>query len=51
MAEEGRPRHMADYNALAVRLGWLPSYPQFNRNPLDICREAAAQGADRKSVV
>jgi nitrate reductase alpha subunit len=39
------PRHMADYNAIAVRLGWLPSYPQFNRNPLDICKEAQAQGA------
>ena len=38
-------RHMADYNVIAARLGWLPSYPQFNRNPLDLCREAAAQGS------
>ena len=44
-AGEGSPRHMADYNAVAVRLGWLPSYPQFNRNPLDICREAVEKGA------
>ena len=29
-----RYNHPADYNALAVRLGWLPFYPQFNRNPL-----------------
>jgi nitrate reductase alpha subunit len=39
------PRHMADYNAIAVRLGWLPSYPQFNRNPIDLVREAVEQGA------
>ena len=45
MAGEHSPRHMADCNAVAVRLGWLPSYPQFNRNPLDICREAADKGA------
>ncbi|MFV0437913.1 MAG: nitrate reductase subunit alpha [Desulfopila sp.] len=45
LAGPGRPRHMADYNALAVRLGWLPSYPQFDRNPLDICNEAMAKGA------
>ena len=45
LAGPGRPRHMADYNAIAVRLGWLPSFPQFNRNPLDICREAVEKGA------
>ncbi|MDX9834066.1 MAG: nitrate reductase subunit alpha, partial [Desulfobulbus sp.] len=45
MAAPDRPQHMADYNAIAVRLGWLPSYPQFNRNPLDVCREAMEQGA------
>ncbi|MEW6665992.1 MAG: nitrate reductase subunit alpha [Thermodesulfobacteriota bacterium] len=39
------PGHPADYNAVAARLGWLPSYPQFNRNPLEICREAAEKGA------
>ena len=39
------PIHMADYNVLAARLGWLPSYPQFDRNPLDVCREAVQNGA------
>ncbi len=39
------PRHMADYNVIAARLGWLPSYPQFDRNPLQICREAEERGA------
>jgi len=38
-------RHMADYNVIAARLGWLPSYPQFNRNPIDIIKAAVAQGA------
>ncbi len=33
-------RHTADCHALAARLGWLPSYPSFNRNPLDLCDEA-----------
>jgi nitrate reductase / nitrite oxidoreductase, alpha subunit len=36
--------HMADYNVIAARLGWLPAYPQFNQNPLDLVREALAQG-------
>jgi nitrate reductase / nitrite oxidoreductase, alpha subunit len=41
---EGRYAHAADYNVLAARLGWLPSYPQFNRNALDIVKEAAKAG-------
>jgi nitrate reductase alpha subunit len=36
---------MADYNAIAARLGWLPSYPQFNQNPIDIIKQAVAHGA------
>ncbi len=51
LAGSDRPRHMADYNAVAVRLGWLPSYPQFNRNPLDICREATEKGATSNSDI
>ena len=51
MAGPGKSQHMADYNAVAVRLGWLPSYPQFNRNPLDICREAVAKGATTDSDI
>jgi len=38
-------QHPADYNAMAARLGWLPSYPQFNRNPLELCRQAGENGA------
>lgn len=38
-------RHPADYNAVAARLGWLPSYPQFNQNPLSLCKQAQEGGA------
>ena len=38
--------HPADLHALAVRLGWLPSYPTFDRNPLDVADEAAGAGRD-----
>jgi nitrate reductase alpha subunit len=43
LADGHRERHMADYNVIAARLGWLPSYPQFNRNPLDLCLNASGQ--------
>ncbi len=42
------PAHPADYNAVAARLGWLPSYPQFNRNPLALCQEAGESASDRE---
>ncbi|MCC2636465.1 MAG: narZ [Moraxellaceae bacterium] len=42
------PEHMLDYNIRAERAGWLPSAPQLNRNPLQVCREAAAAGMDPK---
>lgn len=29
-----RYQHPADYNVLAARLGWLPSYPQFDKSSL-----------------
>ncbi|MFD1938557.1 MULTISPECIES: nitrate reductase subunit alpha [Nonomuraea] len=37
-------RSFADCNAQAARLGWLPSHPTFNRNPLALADEAAAKG-------
>ncbi|MGV1049421.1 MAG: nitrate reductase subunit alpha [Solirubrobacterales bacterium] len=36
--------HPADCNALAARLGWLPSYPTFDRNPLDLTEAAEREG-------
>lgn len=32
-------KHPADYNQMAIRLGWLPSYPQFDRNNLDFVKQ------------
>ncbi len=43
-AGEARYEHPADYNVLAARLGWLPSYPQFNKNSLTFAEEAAKEG-------
>ncbi|MFQ5529277.1 MAG: molybdopterin-dependent oxidoreductase, partial [Gemmatimonadota bacterium] len=34
-----------DQQIRAVRLGWLPFYPQFPRNSLDLVRDAEAAGA------
>ena len=37
--------HAADMNALAVRLGWLPFFPQIDKkNPLDLYKEAVEAG-------
>ncbi|MBZ5528990.1 MAG: nitrate reductase subunit alpha [Acidobacteriia bacterium] len=37
--------HTIDKQARAVRSGWLPFYPQFDSNPLDLVKEAEAAGA------
>jgi nitrate reductase alpha subunit len=42
---------LADYNVIAQRLGWLPSAPHFNKNPLDIVAEAEAAGATDEAGV
>jgi nitrate reductase alpha subunit len=34
----------ADVMAKSARLGWMPSYPTFDRNPLTLADEAAAHG-------
>ncbi len=44
-------QHPADYNVLAVERGWLPFYPQFNKNPLDlVSSEEEKKEADKKIV-
>ncbi len=45
------PQHMLDYNIKAERMGWLPSAPQINRNPLEVAREAEAAGVDPKDYL
>ncbi len=39
---------MIDYNVRAERMGWLPSAPQLQTNPLQVVRDAAAAGVDAK---
>ncbi|WP_165078340.1 MULTISPECIES: nitrate reductase subunit alpha [unclassified Desulfovibrio] len=39
------PEHPADCFAIAARLGWMPYYPQFRQNPIQICEDAARAGA------
>jgi nitrate reductase / nitrite oxidoreductase, alpha subunit len=41
----------ADLNAYAARLGWLPSHPAFDRNPLDIAGQAAEAGQSADEFV
>ncbi len=36
----------ADCLVESVKRGWMPSYPTFDRNPLDLCDEAAAAGKE-----
>ena len=45
LVKKARYSHYADYNVLAARLGWLPSYPTFNKNGIDLYKEAIANGA------
>ncbi len=42
---------LIDYNVRAERMGWLPSAPQLDRNPLGIAREAAEAGLAPKDYV
>ncbi len=37
--------HAIDANVRAVRQGWLPFYPQFTKNSLDVATDAEAAGA------
>jgi nitrate reductase alpha subunit len=43
--------HAMDLEAMAVRMGWMPYYPQFDRNPLDLGAEAEAAGATTREEV
>ena len=46
-----RGHSLADYEVVAERMGWLPSAPHFNRNPLDLYRQAAAAGCTDSPAV
>lgn len=38
-------QHTADLIYKAVRMGWMPFFPQFDQNTLELCREAVDNGA------
>lgn len=42
---------LIDFNVRAERMGWLPSAPQLEANPLDVARAAEAAGKDAKDYV
>jgi nitrate reductase alpha subunit len=39
-------RHTADLVAASARMGWMPSYPTFDRNPLLLAQEAKEAGKE-----
>ena len=41
----------ADAIAQAARMGWMPSYPTFDRNPLDLADQAEQSGLDTGEYV
>jgi nitrate reductase alpha subunit len=43
-------RHTADLLAKSARLGWMPSMPTFDRNPLDVADEALAAAPDNPAA-
>ena len=42
---------LIDYNVRAERMGWLPSAPQLEANPLEVSKQAAAAGLEPKDYV
>jgi nitrate reductase alpha subunit len=40
-----------DVQVKAVRNGWLPFYPQFNQNSIDLAKEAESQGAQDDGAI
>ncbi|MBI4509911.1 MAG: nitrate reductase subunit alpha [Deltaproteobacteria bacterium] len=42
---ERTAQHTADTIYQSVRMGWMPFYPQFEQNPLELSREAQKTGA------
>jgi nitrate reductase alpha subunit len=44
-------QHTMDLQAAAVRMGWLPFYPQFDRNPIEVVRQAEQAGAKSNAEI
>jgi nitrate reductase alpha subunit len=43
-------QHTADLLARSARMGWMPTMPTFDRNPLDVADEALAASPDNPSA-
>lgn len=43
--------HSADWSVMAVRNGWLPFYPQYNKSNLDIVKDAQKAGAQDDDAI
>ncbi|MBW3496760.1 nitrate reductase subunit alpha [Bacillus sp. FDAARGOS_1420] len=44
-------KHPADFNVLSARLGWLPSFPQFSQNSLDVMKDARARNSNDNELI
>jgi nitrate reductase alpha subunit len=44
-------RATADLIAQSAKMGWMPSYPTFDRNPFEIAEAAAAEGIPTKDYI
>jgi nitrate reductase alpha subunit len=42
---------LIDFNVRAERMGWLPSAPQLQRNPIEVGKEISGLGVDAKEYV
>jgi nitrate reductase alpha subunit len=42
---------LIDYNGRAERMGWLPSAPQLETNPLNVAKQADTAGKKAKDYV
>jgi nitrate reductase alpha subunit len=43
--------HTADWAVMAVRNGWMPFYPQYNKSNFDIVKDAQAAGASDDDAI
>jgi nitrate reductase alpha subunit len=44
-------QHTADSIFQSVRNGWMPYYPQFKQNTLDVCKDAVTKGATNDAEI
>lgn len=44
-------QHTADLIAKSVRNGWMPFFPQYNKNTFDVVREAQSSGATNEKEI